>query len=140
MASFIRQKLESGLYGSNSEIIREALPGLMKQERRLEWLEGAIALAWPTPRRGGCRRSRRCGGSCATQPLRGLLPHEGGDYGGGYNPTRAVSFSEELLDHCQALADTPRAYPLVQRYEGFGIRRCVHGDYLIFYRLQLEQI
>ena len=79
-----------------------------------------------------------CG--CATQPLRGLLPHEGGDYGGGYNPTRAVSFSEELLDHCQALADTPRAYPLVQRYEGFGIRRCVHGDYLIFYRLQLEQI
>ena len=26
------------------------------------------------------------------------------------------------------------------RYERFGIRRCVHGDYLIFYRLQLEQI
>jgi antitoxin ParD1/3/4 len=44
MASFIRQKLESGLYGSNSEIIREALPGLMKQERRLERVDGAIAL------------------------------------------------------------------------------------------------
>jgi plasmid stabilization system protein ParE len=83
---------------------------------------------------------RRCAGSCATQLLRALLPHEGGDYGGGYNPTRAVSFSEELLDSLQALADTPRAYPLVQRYEGFGIRRCVHGDYLIFYRLQPEQI
>lgn len=26
------------------------------------------------------------------------------------------------------------------RYERFGIRRCVHGDYLIFYRLQPEQI
>jgi toxin ParE1/3/4 len=54
------------------------------------------------------------------------------------NPTRAVSFTEELLDRCQALADTPRAYPLVPRYERFGIRRCVHGDYLIFYRLKQE--
>ena len=44
MASFIRQKVESGLYGSNSEIIREALRGLMERERRLERLDGAIAL------------------------------------------------------------------------------------------------
>ena len=29
------------------------------------------------------------------------------------NPTRAVSFVEELLNRCLALADTPRAYPLV---------------------------
>ena len=56
------------------------------------------------------------------------------------NPSRAVSFVEELLDRCLALADTPRAYPLVPRYERFGIRRCVHGNYLIFYRLQTEQI
>jgi toxin ParE1/3/4 len=56
------------------------------------------------------------------------------------NPTRAVSFVEELLDRCLALADTPRAYPLLPRYERFGIRRCVHGDHLIFYRLQPEQI
>ena len=56
------------------------------------------------------------------------------------NPTRAVSFVEELLDRCLALADTPRAYPLVPRYERFGIRRCVHGNDLIFYRLQPEQI
>ena len=26
------------------------------------------------------------------------------------------------------------------RYERYGIRRCVHGNYLIFYRLQTEQI
>ncbi len=26
------------------------------------------------------------------------------------NPTRALSFVEELLDRCLALADTPRAY------------------------------
>jgi addiction module RelE/StbE family toxin len=56
------------------------------------------------------------------------------------NPTRAVSFVEELLNRCLALADTPRAYPLVPRYERFGIRRCVHGNYLIFYRLRPEQI
>ncbi|MFO0137150.1 MAG: type II toxin-antitoxin system RelE/ParE family toxin [Cyanobacteriota bacterium] len=56
------------------------------------------------------------------------------------NPTRAVNFVEELLNRCLALADTPRAYPVVPRYEHFGIRRCVHGNYLIFYRLQPEQI
>ncbi len=44
MASFIRQKVDSGLYGSNSEIIREALRGLMERERRLERLDGAMAL------------------------------------------------------------------------------------------------
>jgi hypothetical protein len=31
VANFIRQKVESGLYGSNSEIIREALRGLMER-------------------------------------------------------------------------------------------------------------
>jgi addiction module RelE/StbE family toxin len=61
-------------------------------------------------------------------------------YIGADNPTRAASFVEELLDRWLTLADTPRAYPLVPRYERFGIRRCVHGNYLIFYRLQLEQI
>jgi toxin ParE1/3/4 len=81
---------------------------------------------------------KRCDESCAAQPLRAPQPHEGGDYGD--NPNRAVSFVEELLDRCLALADTPRAYPLVPRYEHFGIRRCVHGNYQIFYRLQPEQI
>jgi len=83
---------------------------------------------------------KRCDESCAAQPLRAPQPHEGGDHGGGDNPTRAVSFVEELLDRCLGLADTPRAYSLVPRYERFGIRRCVHGNYLIFYRLQPEQI
>jgi plasmid stabilization system protein ParE len=83
---------------------------------------------------------KRCDESCAAQPLRAPQPHEGGDHGGGDNPNRAVSFVEELLDRCLGLADTPGAYPLVPRYERFGIRRCVHGDYLIFDRLQPEQI
>jgi len=46
MAIFIRQKVESGLCGSNSEIIREALRGLIERERRLERLDGAIALGF----------------------------------------------------------------------------------------------
>jgi antitoxin ParD1/3/4 len=43
MASFIRQKVNSGLYGSNSEIIREALRSMMDRDRRLERLDSAIA-------------------------------------------------------------------------------------------------
>jgi antitoxin ParD1/3/4 len=43
MASFIRQKVNSGLYGSNSEIIREALRAMMDRDRRLERLDTAIA-------------------------------------------------------------------------------------------------
>jgi antitoxin ParD1/3/4 len=42
MATFIRQKVDSGLYSSNSEIIREALRGMMERERRLEQLDTAI--------------------------------------------------------------------------------------------------
>ena len=43
MADFVRQKVESGLYGSNSEIIREALRGLMERDRRLHRVDAAIA-------------------------------------------------------------------------------------------------
>ncbi len=54
---------------------------------------------------------------------------------------RAGSFTEELLDRCEALADTPRTDALVARYERFGIRRCVHGgEEVNFYRLEQEVI
>ncbi len=51
------------------------------------------------------------------------------------NPQRAVSFVDELLDRCVLLGDTPRAYALLHRYKHYGVRRCIHGDYLIFYRI-----
>jgi toxin ParE1/3/4 len=57
-----------------------------------------------------------------------------------HNPERALTFIDELLDRCLALADMPRAYPLVPRYEKLNIRRCVHRDYLIFYRIHEELI
>ena len=43
MARVIREKVSSGAYGSNSEIIREALRGWMERERRLGMLDAAIA-------------------------------------------------------------------------------------------------
>jgi len=39
------------------------------------------------------------------------MPHEDSDHGSG---------------------DNPRTYPILPRYKSFGIRRCVHGDELIF--------
>jgi toxin ParE1/3/4 len=56
------------------------------------------------------------------------------------NPTRAVSFVDELIDRCYTLADLPRRYPLVPRYEHWGILRCVHGNYLIFYRVREDAV
>lgn len=63
-----------------------------------------------------------------------------GDYIAQDNPKRALSFVLELRDKCLALADTPCGFPLVPRYERFGIRRCVHGNYLIFYRADDDQV
>src|SRR5215475_14141831 len=56
------------------------------------------------------------------------------------NPARAVSFVDELVDRCETLAEFSRRYPLVPRYEHWGIRRCVHGDYLIFYRVRTDAV
>jgi plasmid stabilization system protein ParE len=63
-----------------------------------------------------------------------------GDYIALDNPRRSISFVSELLDKCRSLADMPSAFPLVPRYEHFGIRRRQHGDYLIFYRIGETQI
>lgn len=63
-----------------------------------------------------------------------------GDHIAKDNPLRAASFVRELWDRCQRLAATPEAFPLVPRYEHMGVRRRVHGNYLIFYRIGLDAI
>ncbi len=63
-----------------------------------------------------------------------------GDFIRQDSPKRAVSFIEELLDCCAALADMPLAFPLVPRYEEYNIRRQVYQNYLIFYRANSEII
>ncbi|VVE23491.1 type II toxin-antitoxin system RelE/ParE family toxin [Pandoraea commovens] len=58
-----------------------------------------------------------------------------GDYIALDNPRRAVAFIQELRDKCLSLADMPYAFPVVPRYERFGIRHRVYGNYQIFYRV-----
>ncbi len=52
----------------------------------------------------------------------------------------ALKFVQELREKCDSLADAPRGYPLVPRYEHLGIRRCPFGNYLIFYRVGADAI
>jgi toxin ParE1/3/4 len=63
-------------------------------------------------------------------------------YIGQHNPERAESFVEELLDRCYGLANTnmATAFPLVPRYERYGIRRRSHGNYLIFYQISGDRV
>jgi len=56
------------------------------------------------------------------------------------NPERALNLVEELRACCLSLKEQPRAWPVVPRYEAFGIRRRLHRDYLIFYRIGAERI
>jgi toxin ParE1/3/4 len=52
----------------------------------------------------------------------------------------ALNFVQELREKCESLADAPRGYPLVPRYEHLGIRRRPFGNYLIFYRVASDAI
>lgn len=63
-----------------------------------------------------------------------------GDYIARDAPARALSFIRELHRCCMDLAEMPEAWPIVPRYEHHGIRRRVHGRYLIFYRISGDRI
>jgi plasmid stabilization system protein ParE len=56
------------------------------------------------------------------------------------NPVRALSFVREIIERCLSLAEMPEAFPMVPRYQHRGIRRRVHGRYLIFYRIEGDRI
>jgi len=57
-----------------------------------------------------------------------------GDFIAKDNPARALTFVLELREACETLVDAPERFARVPRYEHLGIRRRVHGNYLIFYR------
>lgn len=63
-----------------------------------------------------------------------------GDYIARDNPARAVSFVRELYGSCMGLAEMAEAYQVMPRYERHGIRRRVHGRYLIFYRIDNDRV
>ena len=56
------------------------------------------------------------------------------------NPARAESFLGELHHCCMALADMPERYPVLPAFRDRGIRRRVHGNYLIFYRIENDRL
>ena len=62
------------------------------------------------------------------------------DYIARDNPWRALSFILELRTRCEELLDTPNGFAIVPRYERYGIRRRVHGNYLIFYRVETAKV
>lgn len=55
-----------------------------------------------------------------------------GDYIARDNPKRAVSFIQEIRQHCEDIVTTPHAYPLAPEF-GKDIRKLPHGNYLILY-------
>ena len=59
-----------------------------------------------------------------------------GDHIARYNPARAVSFIREIYAKCVAILDFPESFPLVPRLEATGVRKSLHGNYLIFYRVE----
>jgi plasmid stabilization system protein ParE len=63
-----------------------------------------------------------------------------GDYIARDNPRRAISFLRELREQCLGLAEMPKRFPLVKRYEAGGVRHRSHGNFLIFYRIEAEKI
>jgi plasmid stabilization system protein ParE len=56
------------------------------------------------------------------------------------NPVRAASFVGELRQRCLGLGRFPKRFSLVPRYERHDVRHCVHGNYLIFYRIEEEAV
>lgn len=63
-----------------------------------------------------------------------------GDYIARGNPGRAASFVRELHQLCLEIAEMPESWPVVPRYEHHGVRRRVHGRYLIFYRIGPDRV
>ena len=62
-----------------------------------------------------------------------------GDYIALANPRRAVTFVREIRDRCNTIAGAPEAAPSREDI-GPGIRMQVHGNYLVFYRMQVDVI
>jgi toxin ParE1/3/4 len=56
------------------------------------------------------------------------------------NKPRALSFVDDLRAAARKLGGMPRAFPLVAGHEASGIRSRPFADYLIFYRVQEDQI
>jgi plasmid stabilization system protein ParE len=59
-----------------------------------------------------------------------------GDWIAKDSPVRARSFIGELAGHCQSRASRSAMHPVVTTVRGRPVRRCVHGNYLIFFEIE----
>jgi plasmid stabilization system protein ParE len=55
------------------------------------------------------------------------------------NPLRAVSFVQELVDNCHALADRPRRHAVAADH-GRGLRRFPYRGYSIYYQVGKDDV
>jgi toxin ParE1/3/4 len=55
-------------------------------------------------------------------------------------PGRAATFVRELRRSCVDIGPRPLGYPLVEHRRNDGVRRKVHGNCLIFYRIWLGAV
>lgn len=56
------------------------------------------------------------------------------------DPVAALRIVRTLRDNCLTLADFPNRFPVVERYEAVQLRRRLHGNYLIFYRVEGDAV
>jgi toxin ParE1/3/4 len=56
------------------------------------------------------------------------------------NPERAATFVDELEASCADILLFPEKYQLAVRFERQGLRRKVHGNYSIFYRIKPDAV
>jgi toxin ParE1/3/4 len=61
-----------------------------------------------------------------------------GDFIALDNPIRAASFTSELLESASKIVDFPNSNFLVSKR--FSLRRKIHGNYAIYYRLSSNQV
>lgn len=62
------------------------------------------------------------------------------DYIGEANPKAADTFVSEVYATCQALGSFPKSHPLIFDKKKRGLRRVVHGNYLIFFQIRGDDI
>lgn len=63
-----------------------------------------------------------------------------GDFIASESPAQALAFVQALRMRCERLADMPRRLPLAPRYEATGVRRMVHGNFLVFDRVTANTV
>ena len=55
-------------------------------------------------------------------------------------PRRAVTFVNERIDAAARIGEAPHASAIVERYARRGVRMKPVGKYLIFYRIEADQV